>query len=247
MQYRQFPALLFIVALVVTGTGALAQATHDINEKILSYVVDPQKQDLQLYWKDDSGQVLGSIDRLRSFVDKKGRTLVFAMNGGMYTEEQGPLGLFIQQQKVIKRLNTASASGNFYLKPNGVFYITTDKKGDVCRTEDFKQNKNISYATQSGPMLLIDGAFHPAFTKGSSNVNIRNGVGVLPGNKLLFAITRLPMNLYDFADFFRQQGCQNALYFDGFVSRAYLPEKQWMQTGGNFGVMIGVTDKKKVP
>jgi uncharacterized protein YigE (DUF2233 family) len=90
-------------------------------------------------------------------------------------------------------------------------------------------------------MLLIDGTVHPAFTKGSANVNFRNGVGVLRGNKLLFAITKLPMNLYDFADFFKQQGCLNALYFDGFVSRAYLPEKQWMQTGGNFGVMIAVT------
>jgi len=28
-------------------------------------------------------------------------------------------------------------------------------------------------------MLLINGEYHPAFNEGSSNLNIRNGVGVL--------------------------------------------------------------------
>ncbi len=81
---------------------------------------------------------------------------------------------------------------------------------------------------------------HPAFKQGSSNLNIRNGVGLLPGNKLLFAMSKTPINFYDFATFFKDQGCSKALYLDSFVSRTYLPEKKWEQTDGNFGVMIGV-------
>jgi uncharacterized protein YigE (DUF2233 family) len=49
------------------------------------------------------------------------------------------------------------------------------------------------------------------------------------------------INLYDFATYFKDAGCKNALYLDGFVSRAYLPAKQWVQTDGAFGAMFGVT------
>lgn len=239
MLYKHFPAWVLIAALLILSTGvSLAQNNTD-SVRVISHVVDLQKQDLQLYWKDDNGNILGSIGRLGQYVNSKQRTLVFAMNGGMYKEDQAPLGLFIQQGRLITKLNTSSGYGNFYLKPNGVFYITTDKKAGLCRTQDFKYDKKISFATQSGPMLVINGAIHPEFKNGSANINIRNGVGVLPGNKLLFAMTRVPMNFYDFADFFRQQGCLNALYLDGFVSRTYLPEKQWIQTDGSFGVIIG--------
>ncbi|MBO9564627.1 MAG: phosphodiester glycosidase family protein [Niastella sp.] len=239
MRYKHFPARVLIVVFLILSTGSsLAQNNKDSN-KVISYIVDLQKQDLQLYWKDDQGSILGSIERLRQYLNGKQQTLVFAMNGGMYMEDRTPLGLYIQQGRLITKLNTSSGYGNFYMKPNGVFYITTDKKAVVCRTQDYKYSKKISFATQSGPMLVSNGAIHADFKKGSANVNIRNGVGVLPGNKLLFAMTKEPMNFYDFADFFRQQGCLDALYLDGFVSRTYLPEKQWIQTDGSFGVIIG--------
>ena len=75
----------------------------------------------------------------------------------------------------------------------------------------------IKYATQSGPMLIIDGQIHPAFKQGTANLNIRNGVGILPNNKLLFVMSKKEMNLYDFANYFKNSGCINALYLDGFV------------------------------
>ena len=96
----------------------------------------------------------------------------------------------------------------------------------------------VAYATQSGTMLVIDGTLHPAFTKGSANVHIRNGVGVLPDGRLLFAMSKQKINFYDFASFFKNKGCQQALYLDGFVSRTYLPEQNWVQIDGHFGVLI---------
>lgn len=206
---------------------------------IISYTVDPQQKDVRLYWKDDNGQILRSIQRLKDYAGPK---LVFATNAGMYKTDHSPLGLFIQLGKTITPLNTASANGNFYLKPNGVFYITKNKKAVICQTGDFKTNDQIQFATQSGPMLVIDGVIHPAFKEGSENLNIRNGVGILPGNKLVFAMSEEPINFYDFAMYFKKLGCKNALYLDGFVSRTYLPEKDFIQTDGDFGVMIGVTN-----
>jgi uncharacterized protein YigE (DUF2233 family) len=137
-------------------------------------------------------------------------------------------------------LNKRSGTGNFYLKPNGVFYIDSENDPVICATEKFIDNGKIKFATQSGPMLVIDGAIHPVFEQGSKNVNIRNGVGILPNNKLLFAMSKKEINFYDFANYFKNAGCKNALYLDGFVCRSFLPEKNWVQLDGNFGVIIGV-------
>jgi len=94
-------------------------------------------------------------------------------------------------------------------------------------------------------MLVIDGDINPAFKQGSNNLNIRNGVGILPDGKIVFAMSKEQISFYDFAGYFKSQGCKNALYLDGFVSQTYLPEKSWIQTDGNFGVIIGVTTEKK--
>jgi uncharacterized protein YigE (DUF2233 family) len=224
--------LVFIIS-VTFGQGN--------DEKFLSYIVDSKKADVQLYWKDDRGQILKSIQNLRQFINGTGEELKFAMNGGMYKTDNTPQGLFIQNRIAVTPLDTLSGNGNFYMKPNGIFYITTDNEAVVCTTTDFV-NEKIKFATQSGPMLLINGAIHPAFKKGSANLNIRNGVGILPDGQVIFALSKREVNFYDFAEFFQKMNCKNALYLDGFVSRAYLPEQNWQQLDGNFGVIIGVVD-----
>ena len=238
---------IFLVSLLLLLTAVIFAFTVNntpLDDRILAYTVDTKKQNLQFYWKNDSGEILGSIQNLKTFVEHKNLTLNFAMNGGMYMEDSKPLGLYIQDGKKLKNINKAEGKGNFYLKPNGVFYITNENVPFISKTSDFESN-NIKYATQSGPMLVIDGQIHSAFKKGSTNLNIRNGVGILPGNKVVFAISKTAINFYDFAKYFQQLGCKNALYLDGFVSRMYLPEKKWIETDGNFGVIIGVTTKNK--
>jgi uncharacterized protein YigE (DUF2233 family) len=237
--------VLSLILLLTAGLLAFITSQNPIDNQILAYTVDTKTQDLQLYWKNDKGETLNSIQNLKSFVESKNRTLTFAMNGGMFNKDFNPQGLLIQNNKTLAFLDTADGNGNFYLKPNGVFYISTDKTPSICKTPDFVDNKKIKFATQSGPMLVIDGQIHAAFKEGSTNLNIRNGVGILPNNKVVFAMSKNEINFYDFAKYFQNLGCKNALYLDGFVSRTYLPEKNWIQTDGNFGVIIGVTKKKK--
>jgi uncharacterized protein YigE (DUF2233 family) len=235
---------IFILATIITllsiSIVIYAAQKSPIDDKIISYTADPHSQDIALYWKNDSNKIIGSIENLKAHIEGKGQELIFAANGGMFDSGFSPQGLFIQDSKVIKPLDASSGNGNFYLKPNGIFYITSDNKAAVCKTEDFVDNGQIKYATQSGPMLVIDGKIHPAFKDGSHNIHIRNGVGILPDGKVLFAMSKIRVNFYDFANYFKEQGCLNALYLDGFVSRTYLPEKNWIQTDGNFGVIIGV-------
>jgi len=242
MKYKLIYIAIVSTVLLIAVLSFTTEKSVADDDVIISYIADPKKQDIQLYWKDDKGTILQSIQNLKDYLGSKGKKLVFAMNGGMFMTNNAPLGLFIQEQRVVNGLNAASGEGNFYLKPNGVFYITNANKAVVCTSSEFVDNNNIKYATQSGPMLVIDGEIHPAFKKGSANLNIRNGVGILPDNRIVFAMSKKEINFYDFALFFKNLGCKNALYLDGFVSRMYLPEKDQLQTDGNFGVIIGISE-----
>lgn len=232
-----------IFILAIAGTFVFAQKEKYKEDRFVSYIVDAKKQDIKFYWRDDKQENFKSILNLKSWLHNKHQKLLFAMNGGMYKQDNSPQGLFIENQRTVTPLDTASGNGNFYLKPNGVFYITTNNIPVICRTTNFIYNGQIKYATQSGPMLVIDGQIHPAFKEGSTNLNIRNGAGILPDNKIIFAMSQKEINFYDFANYFKSLGCKNALYLDGLVSRTYLPEKEWTQTDGNFGVIIAVTKR----
>lgn len=234
---------LFVFLLFAAGLIAFSASKKSIDNQILAYTVDPQTQDLQFFWKNDKGEALKSIQNLKTYVEDKNGILLFAMNGGMFNTDLSPKGLFIQNNKTLVSLDTSEGTGNFYLKPNGIFYIMEDNTPFICKTTDFSDAGDVKYATQSGPMLVVDGQVHAAFKDGSTNLNIRNGVGILPDNKVVFAMSKKEINFYDFAKYFQHLGCKNALYLDGFVSRTYLPEKNWVQTDGNFGVMIAVTHK----
>ncbi len=235
---------VFVVIAVLISV-LFFQFSENKDSDFVSYTVNPEKESVQLFWKNNQGETFGSIQKLKSFLSNNQKELVFAMNGGMYKKDQSAQGLFIQNYVTQSPIDTADGNGNFYLKPNGIFYITSSKKAFVVTTQDFKDDKSIEFATQSGPMLLVDGAIHKAFNKNSTNLNIRNGVGILPNNDILFAMSTKEVNFYEFADFFKRKGCKNALYLDGLVSRMYHPKVKWMQTDGNFGVIIGIIKDKK--
>jgi uncharacterized protein YigE (DUF2233 family) len=228
-----------IILLLLISSVSFCFLKKD-DDRFVSFIVNPKKQNLALYYQNEKQENYKSILNLKLELEQKQKKLLFATNGGMYKKDHSPQGLFIQNYKTITPIDTNSGGGNFYLQPNGVFYITNKNTAHICKTEDFKISKKIKYATQSGPMLVIHGAIHPAFIAGSINLNIRNGVGVLPNNELIFAMSKKEINFYDFAQYFKDLGCKNALYLDGFVSRTYLPKENWKQEDGDFGVIIGV-------
>ncbi|WP_298137390.1 phosphodiester glycosidase family protein [Flavobacterium sp.] len=230
-----------IVLFFVISVSLFFQFSTKSDNDFVTYSVNTSKSKLSFYWKNNDHEIFGSIDKLRNWLSKNNNQLIFATNGGMYKKDQSPQGLFIENGIEKTPIDTSNAKGNFYMKPNGIFYLTNSNKAFVCKTEDFHNDKSIKFATQSGPMLVIDGQIHNAFNKKSTNLNIRNGVGILPNNEVLFAMSKKEINFYEFADFFKSKGCKNALYLDGFVSRTYCPKENWEQIDGNFGVIIAVT------
>lgn len=237
---RNFMILYFLALLFCACKDRLV---HDAilveDSRIISYQVDQTKK-VQFFLKDEKGNNFLDFETLNTYLDLKGTEMYFVFNGGMYKKDRSPQGLYIEKGKIISPMDTLNEGfGNFYLQPNGIFSIDKAGKGEVIETSGFSFSKEILYATQSGPMLLIDGKMHPKFRKGSSNLNIRNGVGILPNGNILLAISNTEINLYDFANFFSKNGCVNALYLDGFVSKVYYPPL-YNQEGGKFGVMIAV-------
>jgi uncharacterized protein YigE (DUF2233 family) len=241
LKRNKISILALIILFVIAAIFFFKIKDIPDDDRFISYTADTKKQDLSLYWKDDKNENFRSIKNLKWWLEQHKRKLVFAMNVGMYKQDNSPLGLFIEKKITLSELDTSDGSGNFYLKPNGVFYLTVDNIPVICNSAKFRETLNVKYATQSGPMLVIDGEIHTAFKSGSANLNIRNGVGILPDNKVVFVMSKKEISFYDFANYFKNIGCRNALYLDGLVSRTYLPEKNWIQTDGNLGVIIGIT------
>jgi uncharacterized protein YigE (DUF2233 family) len=187
------------------------------------YVVcrfDLTASDVRFFWKKPDGTPYAAFSTLAEALEKDGASLAFAMNGGMYGDDLRPIGLYIEDGKELRAINTATSDArpapNFYKKPNGVFYLGDGEAG-VVTTEDFIAKRPAAeFATQSGPMLVIDGKLHPAFILGSDSVKPRNGVCAPSPTEVVFAITEDGVNFYDFGLFFRDHlGCDNALFLDG--------------------------------
>ncbi len=55
----------------------------------------------------------------------------------------------------------------------------------------------MTWATQSGPLLVHGGDIHPDFNANSTNKKIRSGVGVTKDGLVIFAISITPVTFYD--------------------------------------------------
>ena len=223
------------------------------NQDFYVYKVEDPKT-IQLFWKEKN-QLISNLGNLQKTAHKANKKLIFGMNAGIFRPDRSPEGLYIQEGQVKIALNTKQGKGNFYLAPNGVFYIDKAGKAGVRATQSYLafvktlQPKTtahqINYATQSGPMLVVDGQIHPAFNETSTSLHIRNGVGVDPNGKVIFLISDKRVNLYTFASIFKEHfNCTNALYLDGAISKAYIPELKKTELQGNFGPLIGIFQKR---
>ncbi len=225
------------------------------------YVVNTTRMDMRI--DDNKGRGATLLSQYKQ-LQATGIEPIAMMNGGMFDPDYGPTGLLITPQKHYA-LNEQTGTGNFYLNPNGVFVIDQKGKGFVMKTADFaskyaykfkkplpKKVGDIKYATQSGPMLVINGKINKLFTKGSTNLNIRNGVGTFSDpNKthyVLMLLSEDKTNFYDFSFIFQSLGADNALYLDGFVSRLFFKEtpdsKSTPDNTQTLGPIISVSSKK---
>ncbi len=240
-------ALAFL-ALIFAGLSARPAAALDCREMRydgVTYAIcelDPTRQRLELFLNDASGNAYGHFAAVDAALSAKGQKLAFAMNAGMYHQDRRPVGLFIENGATLASLQTRESYGNFGLLPNGVFCLT-ETGAQVIETQRFaREAPACRAASQSGPMLVIDGALHPRFLPDSASRYIRNGVGTsTEGDRAVFVISRNPVTFHQFASFFRDAlGLPQALYFDGNISRLYAPQIGRSDTGFRMGPIVGL-------
>ena len=233
------------VVLFWVGAPAHAVSCEDLVYEGASYTactVDATQEDLRLFHSDDTGAVLGSFSAIDAQL--AGHKLSFAMNAGMYHPDRAPVGYYLEDGIETMRVVTNAGPGNFGLLPNGVFCIT-DNAAHVYETLRFvDEQPECRDATQSGPMLVIDGALHPRFLPDSTSRYVRNGVGTTAdGSRVVFVVSNEPVTFHAFGSLFRDHlGLPNALYFDGKVSRLHAPAMGRSDIGFQLGPMVGVVE-----
>lgn len=238
----------WLIALLVVCLPFAAAATTCADQMFdgASYTICEvtDAEDLRLFHSGPDG-VLGSFSAVNDLLATKGGTLGFATNAGMYHPDRSPAGLYIEDGRQVSPLVTRDGPGNFGLLPNGVFCIT-DRFAVIESRRFADQPPACRFATQSGPMLVIDGALHPQFLATSDSVNIRNGVGVsADGARAVFAISNTPVNFHTFARLFRDAlSLPNALFLDGSISRLYAPQLGRDDLGLPLGPIIGTVVPK---
>ena len=207
--------------------------------------VDLLQMRLETYNLDAAGQPLATFDMLAENLKSEGKELRFAMNAGMFDVNLKPIGLYVEDGAQSKKLNNRNGYGNFHLKPNGVFFVDGDHLGVIATDEFAKSGLKPDFATQSGPMLVINGAIHPKFSETGTSYKRRNGVGMVDNHTAVFVITENAVNFYTFAKFFRDGlKCANALFFDGSISGLYSTDLGRDDGFVPLGPMVGAVDLK---
>ncbi len=202
---------------------------------------DVAKDQIETYNLDETGQPLATFNRLSDMLARQGKVLNFAMNAGMFGQDLKAIGLFVAEGKTLHKLNRRNGPGNFHMKPNGVFYVSGDKVG-VMETEAFaKSGIKPEFATQSGPMLVIDGSIHPKISPSGTSAKFRNGAGMIDDHTVEFVISNAPVTFYEFASLFQVElKCSNALFFDGSISSMFSDELFRNDSMLPLGPMVGV-------
>jgi len=235
-------------------TGAYS---FKFSKKIFRIFIVDSTRETQFIYNSKKSPI--SIDDI---IQKEKRIPEMVTNAGMFEPNYETVGLFIENGIEKKGIDTiTNKKGNFYLLPNGIFFVDNAGKFHILDTKDFIRNPllntmqkgkhpKIQYATQSGPLLLYRNEYNKNLKFSSYNENIRSGVGIINDGKCVFIKTDDQVNFFDFAQIFKVYfRCESALYLDGAISKMYFSDdytkKNFLNNdhGGSFGPMIAIYKK----
>ena len=266
MRLSIFPSLFImpLAALLTLTISACQPATSDSSSSSaawgcqaqqapFAYSVCSVKADvlmegsyaLKLFWSDDNKQPLLTFEKVLTTLPAQ-QSLAFAMNAGMYNARYAPIGYTVIEGQQLRALNLNKGGGNFHLLPNGVMWW--DKAGQVQITESHALQQQLDdgsatpwYATQSGPMLVINNEIHPQFNVDGTSLKLRNGAGVCSDGRIKLVNSEQPVSFYQFAALFKEElGCPNALFLDGGIASALYAPTIDKQDKKQMGVILAL-------
>jgi uncharacterized protein YigE (DUF2233 family) len=209
------------------------------------YTADPAKDSMEMHYIDRGIKTRG-ITRLVGALTSEHKTLRFATNMCMFTEDFEPLGLYAEYGFMLKDVKNCNGKANFCIKPSCIFYIGYDNKAKMCKANEFNYDlRKTKYAVQLAPMVVVNGKINPVMNSYKGSKVIRSGVGILADGKVVFVLSKDPVSFYELAEYFHGIGCVNASYIDGNVSTMYYPKEHLGFSDEAFAVIFAVTTKNK--
>ncbi|MES2598161.1 MAG: phosphodiester glycosidase family protein [Verrucomicrobiota bacterium] len=224
---RALPSLFLLVLTLLSSPVNAETLEHDGALYHVQRIPRAQHSKLHLHWLDDAGKPLSNFGGLQKQIRREGGEIAFATNAGIYEHGPKPCGLTISDAKLVVPLNLRDDYGNFYLKPNGVFYLDDRTGPGIVESKEY-QSLTIRprLANQSGPLILRKGVVHPAFREDSPNKKQRSAVGVVKATQeVIFAMSdredrvKGRVTFYQLVKLFRHLGCEDALFLDGDISQ----------------------------
>jgi uncharacterized protein YigE (DUF2233 family) len=227
---------------LAVGPSACREVTFE--DILLTHcTADPAQHRITMANLGSDKQPFGSMSAFAASVDSA--TIAFAVNGGMYGDDLKPIGYYVENGERMTELNRGEGTGNFYMKPNGVFFGTA-AKWQVLGSNTFFNTvgDRPEFGTQSGPLLLVDGKLHPEIQDNGPSRAVRNGVGVDAKGRAHFVMSGAPISFGQLARYFRDEvKVAEALYLDGAVSSLWDPATG-RQDKGRVGPIIVVTKRE---
>jgi uncharacterized protein YigE (DUF2233 family) len=165
-------------------------------------IANPETHAIRTALAPEDGQPYGSLAALADTIDAQG--VAFAVTGGAFGDDLRALGYYVEEGERLSELERGEGDGNFYMKPNGVFFGGAGN-WRVLSTERFfaTVRDRPQFGTQSGPMLVIGGALHPEFDDDGPSRTVRGGVGIDAEGRAHFVISDEPVSFGRFARFYR--------------------------------------------
>ncbi|STX29393.1 Exopolysaccharide biosynthesis protein related to N-acetylglucosamine-1-phosphodiester alpha-N-acetylglucosaminidase [Legionella beliardensis] len=204
-----FILILLNYALAATNWHKLSPGLlyQDLNDSYLSpwshihaFRIDLNSNQLALVMAKDLAMKHASADEYA----QHSKALI-TINGGFFDHNFHPLGLRINNKKQQSPLKQISWWGVFYIKNN---------KAYLKNVRQFRRNKHIEFAMQSGPRLLINGQI-PPLKPGRAE---RSALGITADGQVIILVTEnTPLSTTELAQLMKAPplNCVNALNLDG--------------------------------
>jgi uncharacterized protein YigE (DUF2233 family) len=175
--------------------------------RFYAFRIDPKAYRLELSFANEFQQNLMLI---KEFVYQNHALL--GINGGFFSPEAKSLGLRVKNNSVVTPLKPISWWGVLFIKNNSP---------RIVAMREFSFNKNISFAIQRGPRLIVNGRI-PKLKPGFDD---RSAIGITRNGKIIIATSyNLPLTTQQLAEILlqpEQEGglnCIDALNLDGGTS-----------------------------
>ncbi|MEM6478317.1 MAG: phosphodiester glycosidase family protein [Pseudomonadota bacterium] len=222
------------MAALPSHGASCERVTFDENRYTVC-TIDLRANEARLFWRDGQGAIYGDFDALPEDV-------IIATNGGMYHEDRRPVGHYLEKGEEAVPPIASAGPGNFGLLPNGVLCLNPARAAIFETRAYIAAQPECRFATQSGPMLVIDGALHPRFIPGSDSRKRRGGVGVSADAQTLYiAVTGNAVNFHSFGRLFRDYlKTPQALFMDGTITRLFDRASGRSDGGARMGPILAI-------